>query len=384
VREARQALRRGEPIQEVTWAFQRRAEAVSRLLVEEDLREIRAELAEIPGLDVPDLDLGLATVLQDEDTLQSLSGRSNSPLAAVAAVRALLLWVDLDRAEEAEPVLPLATISVTEDMATAMRLHGMGWKSVYHHEVLARGLAPEDLRTALQQRLRWAQGTIQVMLRENPLVQPGLTWGQRLMYFATMWSYLSGFFTIVYLLAPVIYLFFGILPIRALSEEFFWHLLPFLIVNQILFLYVGWGRPTWRGQQYSVALFPLWIKAVTTTLENVYRGKKLGFVVTPKVRQGGISLALIRPQLVMMGLLVAACLFGLGRLAFGYSGEVVAILVNVFWACYSLMMLSVVLDAATYQPPEDEPENPGDSSPPLAPAAASEGRGRIGSATVRL
>ena len=55
--------------------------------------------------------------------------------------------------------MPLATISVTEDMATSMRLHAMGWESVYHHEVLAYGLAPEDLGTMLTQRLRWAQGT---------------------------------------------------------------------------------------------------------------------------------------------------------------------------------------------------------------------------------
>ena len=72
-------------------------------------------------------------------------------------------------------MMPMATISVTEDMATCMRLHALGWRSVYHHEVLAHGLAPEDLGTMLQQRLRWAQGTLQVMLKENPLVQKGLS-----------------------------------------------------------------------------------------------------------------------------------------------------------------------------------------------------------------
>jgi cellulose synthase (UDP-forming) len=67
-----------------------------------------------------------------------------------AAVREL----DLTRPSEAQPVLPLATISVTEDMATAMRLHALGWKSVFHPEVLAYGLAPEDLQSSLNQRLR--------------------------------------------------------------------------------------------------------------------------------------------------------------------------------------------------------------------------------------
>ena len=42
------------------------------------------------------------------------------------------------------------------------------------------------------------------------------------------------------------------------------HLVPFLLVNQLLFFVVGYGVKTWRGQQYSLALFPLWIRACTT------------------------------------------------------------------------------------------------------------------------
>src|SRR5262249_9204053 len=45
VRDARKELTAGKPIQEITWVFQRRAEAVSRLLVADDLANIRAELA---------------------------------------------------------------------------------------------------------------------------------------------------------------------------------------------------------------------------------------------------------------------------------------------------------------------------------------------------
>ncbi|YAF98832.1 MAG: glycosyltransferase family 2 protein [Nodularia sp. CChRGM 3473] len=79
--------------------------------------------------------------------------------------------------------------SITEDMNTAMRLHSAGWKSVYHHELLAEGLAPDDLSSTLKQRLRWAQGTIQVLVRENPLTKVGLSFWQRLQYFKTMYSY---------------------------------------------------------------------------------------------------------------------------------------------------------------------------------------------------
>ncbi len=355
VHDAGDALRAGMPVQELTWAFQRRAAAVSRLLVQGDLARIRAELAETPGLDSADPEGSVAEALDDDRALTALTARDSSPLAAVGAVRALLLAVDVHRSDEAQPLMPLATISVTEDMATAMRLHALGWRSVYHHEVLARGLAPEDLRTALQQRLRWAQGTIQVLFRESPLTVRGLSLGQRLMYLATMWTYLSGFATVVYLAAPVLYLTLGWLPVRAYGGDFFLHLLPYLAVNQLQFVIVGWGRSTWRGQQYSLALFPVWIKAVTSGLGNVYFGRRLGFVVTPKTRpktRPGMPWGLVRLQLVAMGLLAGAVLLKLARLAWGVDGDVLATGANVFWASYDILQLSVVIKAAAYRPVE--------------------------------
>jgi cellulose synthase (UDP-forming) len=210
------------------------------------------------------------------------------------------------------------------------------------------------------------------MLRDSPLLMRGLSIGQRLMYFATMWSYLSGFFAVIYLAAPVLYLLFGWLPVRAYSEDFFWHLVPFLMVNQLLFVVVGWRLQTWRGQQYSLALFPLWIKAVIDAVGNVYFGKRLGFVVTPKTRQGNArSLALVRPQLTAMLCLICASLFGLGRLALGLTNDGLPIMVNVFWAVYDLVCLSVVLDAAVYG-------ERAEAAPAQPAATAAEARGRLG------
>lgn len=351
VRTALNELCSGTPVQVITWEFQRAAETVARSLVQADLAQIGAELAELGDLPdlVPDGTSPLAAA-GDDDALAALTSRDASPLAAIGAVHNLLLAVDMDRADEAQPVMPMATISVTEDMATAMRLHSLGWISIYHHEELAQGLAPEDLGTALQQRLRWAQGTLQVLLRENPLTLPGLSLGQRAMYLSTMWSYLSGFFTIIYLIAPMLYLTMRISPIRAFSGDFYWHLFPFLLMNQVLFVVIGWGVSTWRGQQYSLALFPIWIKAVTSAVGNVYFGRGLGFAVTPKTRQEGRYLHMVRPQLAAMALLCLAAIVGLGRLAFGYTADGVPILINVGWACYNLITLGVVLTAATYTP----------------------------------
>jgi len=257
--------------------------------------------------------------------------------------------VDVDRSGEAQAIMPLATISVTEDMATCMRLHALGWRSAYHDEVLAHGLAPEDLETMLTQRLRWAQGTMQVMFRENPLLQGGLTPAQRLMYFSTMWSYLAGFAALVYIAAPVVYLTLGILPVSALSTEFFLRLVPFLVVNQLLFWLVADGRPTWRGQQYSLALFPVWIASVTTAFANVYRGRGLDFAVTPKTKRDleGPAWHLVQPQLIAMMVLVVAAVAGLARVAAGQA-DVPGTAFNLIWVAFDLLVFSVIIQAARY------------------------------------
>ncbi|MFF0989395.1 glycosyltransferase family 2 protein [Kocuria nitroreducens] len=344
---ARTELKAGAPLTELTYRLQREVDAAARRTVTQDFSQIEADLASIAALELPPED-GMVWPDELASAVDRMSRRDLSPLAAVEPVREVLEAVSVDRPGEAQPVMPLATISVTEDMATAMRLHGLGWRSVYHHEVLAHGLAPEDLKTMLTQRLRWAQGTVQVLLRENPLLQRRLGWGQRLMYFATMWSYLSGFAAVVYFAAPIVYLVLGILPVTSLSWDFFVRFIPFMVVNQLLFLVVGRGIPTWRGQQYSLALFPIWIRACTTAARNVWFGRPLGFAVTPKVRQdAGPAWHLIRPQLVVMGLLSAALVVGTVRLAVGLN-EPVGTLVNVAWVAFDLVVLSVLVTAARY------------------------------------
>jgi cellulose synthase (UDP-forming) len=348
VRAAREELARGEPYSEITYRFQRRVDAASARVVRTDVEGLRADLEAIRSLSAGgDAPVDLPVI--DDAALDRLAARSWSPLGALEGVRSLVRALDVDRDAEAQPVMPLATISVTEDMATAMRLHALGWESVYHHEILARGLAPEDVGAMLQQRLRWAQGTLQVLLRENPLFVRGLSAGQKLMYLATMVNYLSGFAAIVYLVAPVLYLWFGVSPVSAQPAAFIEHLVPYLVVNQLLFLVVGWGNRTWRGQQYSLALFPLWIRACATSVGNVVFGRSLGFVVTPKTRQeGGPPWRLIRPQLVAIGLLVLSVVVGLVRLALGVAGRA-GTAVNVLWVSYDLLALSVIIDAALYR-----------------------------------
>jgi cellulose synthase (UDP-forming) len=355
VRRAQRELQQGEALMDVTYRFQQRAAAIRRELVASDLSSLETDLAAIAELE----ELSGDGPLLDLDALDRLSTREYSPLGAVETVQALVDAVDVDLGGEAQPIMPMATISVTEDMATCMRLHGLGWRTAYHDEVLAHGLAPEDLATMLTQRLRWAQGTVQVMLRENPLTQRRLSWAQRLMYFGTMWSYLSGFAALVYLAAPIVYLTIGVLPVQALSADFFIRLVPFLVVNQLLFFVVANGRPTWRGQQYSLALFPTWIKSFTSAFGNVFLGRSLDFAVTPKERQeaAGPAWHLVRPQLWAMGALVAAAVVGVVRILTGQANPAGTVF-NLLWVAFDLAIFSVIIKAARYRGFEPAAEDP--------------------------
>jgi cellulose synthase (UDP-forming) len=350
---ARAALQSGKTAQEATAPFQSALRRIARVIVDRDLDRIHADLDGLGPLPVePDREGG---VVIDERRLERLVDRDWSPLAAVEALRALVLALDVDRAEEAQPVMPIATISVTEDLATAMRLHAQGWRSVYHDEVLAHGLAPEDIATMLQQRLRWAQGSLQVLLRENPLAVPGLSLGQRVMYLATMWSYLQGFAAVVYLGAPILFLGFGISPVRAFSTDFLERLLPYLATTWTTLLLVGWGRSTWRGHQYSLALFPLWIRATTTAVGSVLFGRSPVFVVTSKVRRRGRHWRLVLPQLAAIVLLSLAITTGLVHLVTRSTTHPLALAVVTTWATYDLAVLSVVVPAMLYPGPRNVP-----------------------------
>ncbi|PHM11328.1 glycosyltransferase [Nostoc sp. 'Peltigera malacea cyanobiont' DB3992] len=259
---------------------------------------------------------------------------------------------DEKRLDEFDLVGGVSSNSITEDMNTAMRLHSAGWKSIYHNELLAEGLAPDDLSSTLKQRLRWAQGTIQVLVRENPLTKSGLTFWQRLQYFKTMYSYFSGFATLVFISCPIIYFFTDIVPVRSYGPDFAIHFFPAFIINRLTFLTATWGIPArevWRSEQYAIALFPLLIQAVWSVLT----GQKINFQVTPKQRQSGIYLRLVWPQLVIFILTILGMLWSLYQFAIGHLNNLDVHLLNSAWAIYNLLLLWAIIRASVWQPPKE-------------------------------
>ncbi|SCX11561.1 glycosyltransferase family 2 protein [Mycolicibacterium fluoranthenivorans] len=284
--------------------------------------------------------------------IKSIATSDMLPQPVIDAITDTLGAAEVARTDRALAIDPIVTSSITEDMATAMHLHALGWASVYHHEVLVQGLAPEDVRTMLSQRQRWATGTMQVFFSDNPLLLRGLTIGQRLMYLATMTSYLNGFAAVVYIAAPMVFLVSGIFPIKCDSIAFFVYFMPFFLCSQTLFVVAGnRSRGLWRGQQMSFALFPTWIKATVAGASAAFFGKTLTFAVTQKTKQAtGIGLRHIRPQLIAMAALVLAGGYGAIQAADG-ERPLFASIITLIWVGIDIVLLSAMTRAARYRGP---------------------------------
>ncbi|HYD99194.1 MAG TPA: glycosyltransferase, partial [Alphaproteobacteria bacterium] len=194
---------------------------------------------------------------------------------------------------------------VSEDIYTSIVLHQdreRRWKSILHPEVESKMLSPQDLLSWSIQRFKYAGGSLDILFHDNPLLKPGLTLAQRLMYGATFWSYLGVVWNVVFLVAPIVYLFTGIAPVEAYTAEFFKHVLPFLIANELATLVGVWGINDYRGKVSYLSFFPIGLRALWT----VMRKQKIKFPVTPKDRQEGNFLHLVWPQLLLIALTVVA------------------------------------------------------------------------------
>jgi cellulose synthase (UDP-forming) len=239
---------------------------------------------------------------------------------------------------------------VSEDIYTSIVLHSdreRGWKSVLHPVVQARMLSPNDLLSWTIQRFKYAGGTLDIMAHDNPLLRRGLTIPQKLMYGSTFYSYLAPLWTIVFLVSPIIFLFTGIAPVSGYSLDFFVHIAPFLLFNELSQLVALWGNSNAKGRAWYLAMFPLNLQA----LWAVVRGQKISFPVTPKDRQVGTYPRLVRWQIAVAVLTIAGLVWGWSAYAAGREGYTVgAMIANTVWGLSNVLAMVPMIRAAFWQP----------------------------------
>lgn len=98
----------------------------------------------------------------------------------------------------------VAIETITEDMHTTLKLIRAGWRTVYHHQTLAVGLAPSTPDQYLLQRRRWGMGAMQILVHERLwAAKRWMSWRNFYEYLnGTLW-WLEGIATLIAFVVPI-------------------------------------------------------------------------------------------------------------------------------------------------------------------------------------
>ncbi|PVB60305.1 UDP-forming cellulose synthase catalytic subunit [Labrenzia sp. 011] len=135
-------------------------------------------------------------------------------------------------------------VTITEDCETAVNLHARGWNSIYIDRPLIAGLQPATFSSFIGQRSRWAQGMMQILRFHFPLLKFGLSFPQMLCYLSSSLFWLFPFARMIFLVAPLCYLFFDLQIFDASGRDFFVYTSVYMVVNMLLQNYL-YGRFRW-------------------------------------------------------------------------------------------------------------------------------------------
>lgn len=243
------------------------------------------------------------------------------------------------------------TGTLTEDLHTSLLLHAKGYKSCYLNKIVSAGLMPENFEDYLKQRCRWAIGCCQVLLKDNPLTKRWLTFPQRIDYFASIYYFFFGLPRIVFLAAPLAWLFFD-LPLLHADIAVLLHLFgSYYLASAISIGMISGGtRNAFWADVYEVAMCFALSRAVVTTLCAPW--KRRHFDVTPKgqriEKKGMRKLTLVLPHLMFAGLLIIGLVLGIQK--WMRPTEHPGLALSVFWASANLLLLAVAILSASERP----------------------------------
>jgi cellulose synthase (UDP-forming) len=246
----------------------------------------------------------------------------------------------------------IAVETVTEDCHTSLRLHSLGYETVYYDRIMVAGLAPEKFSAYVGQQIRWARGMAQILRIENPLFNPKLklSVAQRICYFSATSHFFFGFPRLMYALAPVLFLVFGLNPIRGLGLETLAYALPHFFIstyaNYITYKHV---RFSFWNEIYEFAMS---FQAGIVTFLALLNPKLGKFNVTDKgvfVDKRSFDWESAK-GLVIVGALVMASLAAVPFWLIINPEKAESVLVNMAWSFFNIILILSALLVAFEQP----------------------------------
>jgi len=174
----------------------------------------------------------------------------------------------------------IAGETITEDAETAIKLHDKGYRSVYISEPMVRGLQTESFGALVIQRVRWTQGMVQIFILKNPFMSKNLRWYQRLSYLSASFFWFFAYSRVIFYIAPLLYLFFGLRIYNANGVEMLAYVVPHMSMAIMMsyFLYAKVRNPFF-SELYETVLSFFTLPAIISVLRNP---RSPTFDVTPK------------------------------------------------------------------------------------------------------
>jgi cellulose synthase (UDP-forming) len=239
----------------------------------------------------------------------------------------------------------------SEDIYTSIMLHAdkeNKWESIQHPEIECKMLSTQDIDSWIKQHRRYAEGSLDIAIKDNPLFKEGLSLGQKICYFNTIWSYFAPLWILIFLISPVIFFFTLSLPVKAYSFDFFKYFLPFQLMNTLTITLGCWGISTKRGDQYYISGF--WFMLMS--LFTVISGKKVKFNVTPKDIRVSKNLQHILPHIILISLILIGIAYNTFLMITGRHPTPSGFAANTFWCIFNIISLSIMIRAAYWKPLE--------------------------------
>ncbi|HEY9877945.1 MAG TPA: UDP-forming cellulose synthase catalytic subunit [Leptolyngbyaceae cyanobacterium] len=244
----------------------------------------------------------------------------------------------------------IAVETVTEDCHTSLRLHMLGYETVYYDKIMVAGLAPEKFSSYVGQQVRWARGMAQILRLEWPLFNRKLTIPQRICYTSATTHFFFGFPRLMYAIAPIAFLVFGINSVRGLGLETLTYALPSIVLalNANYIVHKGVRFSFWNEVfEYAMAF-----QDGLVTFMALVNPKLGSFNVTDKGLQvtrrtfdwSSVQVLLVAGILSILSMVMVPYWLITGLQTWD------AVVINAVWCVVNIMLLSAAILVALEQP----------------------------------
>jgi cellulose synthase (UDP-forming) len=243
-----------------------------------------------------------------------------------------------------EQIGGMYTKSNSEDIWTSIELHRLGWRSWFHSETLARGLAPDNLLSYFKQQFRWSYGGFEVLFRGGLFRRKGLTLDQRFQYFLTGTNYLLSIPALIFMVIPSLYLLFGLSPIRSDMSTWLLHYAPFYVLIVVVTVLQTGGFKL-ASMIISIGVAPVHLRALLMAIV----GRKATWTVTNAGPGGVPGVGLVLPHVALLLLNLMAVGVGVAALSHR-NADIGGIAFALFWASVYVLLLSRIVFEAVHEP----------------------------------